>query len=81
MIAQTRKLGYAFRDPRVEPRLSMSLSVPIMARGDAVGSLSLTYYSSAMKQATAARRYVPEMQAAARSVERRIEEAEPTARV
>ena len=81
IIAQTRKLGYAFRDPRVEPRLSMSLSVPIMARGDAIGSLSLTYYSSAMKQATAARRYVPEMQAAARSVERRIEELSRPRRV
>lgn len=74
IIAQTRKLGYAFRDPRVEPRISMSLSVPILARGEAIASLSLTYYASAMKQATAAQRYVPELQEAARSIERRVEE-------
>ena len=74
IITQTRKLGYAFRDPRVEPRLSMSLSVPIVARGEAIGSLGLTYYTSAMRQAAAARRYVPELQKAARSIERKIEE-------
>jgi IclR family mhp operon transcriptional activator len=74
IITQTRRLGYAFRDPRVEPRLSMSLSVPILARGEAIGSLSLTYYASAMGRAAAARRYVPELQVAARSIERRIEE-------
>ncbi len=74
IIAETRKQGYAFRDPRVEPRLSSSLSVPIMASGEAIGSLGLTYYTSAMTRAEAARRYVPEMQNAARSIEKRIEE-------
>jgi IclR family mhp operon transcriptional activator len=74
LIAQTRKLGYAFRDPRVEPKLSSSMAVPIMAEGEPIGSLGLTYYTSAMGRAAAARRYVPELQKAARSIERRIEE-------
>jgi IclR family mhp operon transcriptional activator len=74
IIGQTRTLGYAVRDPRVEPRLSTSLSVPIMAHGEAIGSLGLTYYTSAMRRTTAVRRYVPELQKAARSIERRIEE-------
>jgi IclR family mhp operon transcriptional activator len=74
LIAETRKLGYAFRDPRVEPKLSSSLSVPIMADGEAIGSLGLTYYTSAMGRSASVRRYVPDMQKAARSIERRIEE-------
>lgn len=74
LIAQTRRLGYAFRDPRVEPKISMSLSVPLISRGEAIGSLGLTYFASAMKPAEAARRYVSEMQRAARSIEQRIEE-------
>jgi IclR family mhp operon transcriptional activator len=74
IITQTRKLGYAFRDPRVEPRLSMSLSVPVLARGEAIASLSLTYYASAMKRAEAARRYVPELQQAARAIEKKVDE-------
>jgi IclR family mhp operon transcriptional activator len=74
LISQTRKHGYAFRDPRVEPKLSSSLSVPIMASGEAIGSLGLTYYTSAMGRPAAVRRYVPELQKAAQSIERRIEE-------
>jgi IclR family mhp operon transcriptional activator len=74
IISQTRRLGYAFRDPRVEPKISTSLSVPIMGQGEALGSLGLTYFSSAMGRTAAVRKYVPELQKAARSIERRVEE-------
>ena len=73
IISDARKLGYAFRDPRVEPKISNSLAVPLVVRNEAVGSLGMTYFSSAVRPAEAVRRYVPELQRAAKSIEKKIE--------
>jgi IclR family mhp operon transcriptional activator len=57
LISEVRKRGYAFRDPRVSPKTSNTISVPLIVDGEAVGSLGLTFYSSAMTPSEAARRY------------------------
>ena len=74
IIAQTRELGYAFRDPRVEPKISSSLAVPLVVRGEAIGSLGMTYFASAVRPSEAVRRYVPELKKAAKSIESKVVE-------
>ncbi|HWL05315.1 MAG TPA: helix-turn-helix domain-containing protein [Xanthobacteraceae bacterium] len=72
LISEARKHGYAFRDSRVDPKISSSMAVPLVLNGEAIGSLGLTYFTSALSRAQAIERYVPELQKAATSVEDKI---------
>lgn len=71
IISNTRRLGYALRDTRVEPKISNTIAVPLIARDEPVGSVALTYFSSAMTATEVAKRYASELHNAAKSMARR----------
>lgn len=49
MIRTVRERGYAFRSPKVEPKNSDTLAVPIYVDGVVHGSIGITYFRSAME--------------------------------
>ena len=72
ILAETRRLGYALRDPETRPE-SYSIAVPIMERGRAAGAMSLTWYRSAMSIDSAVSRYAGELLAAAADIGERLQ--------
>ncbi len=65
LIALTRERGYALRSPRVEPRNSNTIAVPIFNEARrVVASLGLTYFTSAFASAAdACERYAEPLKA------------------
>ncbi|MDB5966958.1 MAG: DNA-binding transcriptional regulator [Polaromonas sp.] len=67
VLEDTRKQGYAVRDPAVRP-VSNTLALPIFENGRVVASFGLTWFSSALSIEEAVQTLYPEMKAAAEKV-------------
>nr|WP_281271334.1 helix-turn-helix domain-containing protein [Humitalea rosea] len=73
MIAEVRGQGYALRDPKVEPRSSDTVAVPILLGGSVAGTIGLTYFRSAVSQAALVEELVPALKQASREITAAIE--------
>jgi IclR family mhp operon transcriptional activator len=67
LIAGIRKRGFATTTPQPGEPLQ-GMAVPVMENGKAVAAITLRYFSSAMSEAEAARRYVKSLQETAEAV-------------
>jgi IclR family mhp operon transcriptional activator len=71
MLAQTRKRGYALRDPAVRP-VSNTLALPVFDRRRPVASIGLTWFASTMNADEAAERYLGVLRGLAAEVSARM---------
>lgn len=69
MVKTVRERGYAFRDPKVEPRTSDTLAVPIYVDGVVLGSLGITYFRSAINSFGDRQSLVTELTGAAKAID------------
>lgn len=67
LVAGIRKRGFATTTPLPGEPLQ-GMAVPVFENGKAVAAITLRYFSSAMSEAEAARRYVKSLQEAAEAV-------------
>ena len=59
LLAAIRRQGFAERDPLVEPRLSNTIAVPIIADDRVLATVGMTYFTPALDRADVVQRYVP----------------------
>jgi len=71
LLEDIRAKGYATRDPSVRP-VSNTIAVPIYDHGHVLGSIGLTYFTSTHKPEEAVRRYLEDLQQAAREISERL---------
>lgn len=71
VLAETRRRGYAMRDPRVRP-VSNTIAVPIFERSHVVATVGLTFISSALEPEQAVRDYVGELKDIGGEISRRL---------
>ncbi|MES2508769.1 MAG: DNA-binding transcriptional regulator [Pseudomonadota bacterium] len=71
MLDDTRRQGYAVRNPAVRP-VSNTLALPIYENGRVVASFGLTWFSSALPVKDAVQTLYPEMKAAAEKISVRL---------
>lgn len=67
MLAETRRRGYALRDPGVRP-ISSSIAVPIFDGRRVVASLCMTWFTSTLRAQEVVKRYLPSLQRAAKDI-------------
>jgi IclR family mhp operon transcriptional activator len=79
MLEDTRKQGYAVRNPAVRP-VSNTLALPIFENGRVVASFGLTWFSSALSVKDAVQTLYPEMKAAAEKISIRLKTLDGTSR-
>jgi len=84
LVRSVRSRGFAERDPKVEPKSSSTVAVPIMAGKRVLATFGLTYFRSAVRPTAVREQLVRPLQAAARQIEASIEkmhtvEAAPSA--
>lgn len=72
LVKAIRRRGYAERDPRVEPKSSATVAVPIMLEKRILATMGLTYFRSAVPAADVVGTLVRPLQEAAREIERSI---------
>ncbi|WP_073134323.1 IclR family transcriptional regulator domain-containing protein [Muricoccus roseus] len=81
IVAIARQQGYAQRDPKVEPRSSDTVAVPISLGGSVAGTIGLSYFRSAVNHRVLTEELVPALKEASReivvSMERLQRGAEP----
>jgi IclR family mhp operon transcriptional activator len=83
MVAMVRRQGYAQRDPKVEPRNSNTVAVPILLGDSVAGTLGLSYFRSVVSHAVLTEELVPALQMASRQITasmERLQQARPEAR-
>jgi IclR family mhp operon transcriptional activator len=68
MVATVRRQGYALRDPKVEPRSSNTVAVPIMLGEAVAGTIGLSYFRSAVSQRALVEELVPALKQASREI-------------
>jgi IclR family mhp operon transcriptional activator len=68
LLSSIRKLGFAERDPMVEPRSSGTIAVPISGKGKVLATVGMTYFMSALDRRDLAQRYAPLVQALAENI-------------
>jgi len=76
IIAETRRHGYALREPGVRP-VSGTLAVPVFEGKRVVASLGMTWFASTLNNEQAVERYLPRLQQAAREIGERLKHLEP----
>lgn len=72
ILDATRHQRYADRDPQVEPRISSTLAVPVIAGDRVLASVGVTYFTSAVAKEKAVATYVPELHALAERIRERF---------
>jgi IclR family mhp operon transcriptional activator len=72
LVKSIRRRGYAERDPRVEPKSSATVAVPIMSEKRVLATFGLTYFRSAVPPAAVASTLVRPLREAAREIEHSI---------
>jgi IclR family mhp operon transcriptional activator len=80
MIATTRRDGYALRDPKVEPRSSNTVAVPILLGSSVVGTIGMSFFRSAVSQRALTQELVPALRQASREITvsmERLQRSEP----
>ncbi|WP_426959396.1 DNA-binding transcriptional regulator [Muricoccus radiodurans] len=73
VVATARRQGFTERDPKVEPRTSNTLAVPIMVGGAVAGTIGLSFFRSAVSHAMAMGELVPALQQASREIANSME--------
>ncbi|WP_439597571.1 IclR family transcriptional regulator domain-containing protein [Falsiroseomonas sp.] len=68
IVATVRRQGYALRDPKVEPRSSNTVAVPILQGHAVAGTIGLSFFRSAVSPATLTGELVPALQQASREI-------------
>ena len=68
MLSAIRRQGHAERDPRLEPRSSGTIAVPIIVDNKVLATAGMSYFKSAVRPEEIAARYVPAMKALGRSI-------------
>jgi IclR family mhp operon transcriptional activator len=68
IVTTVRRQGYALRDPKVEPRSSNTVAVPIMLGEAVAGTLGLSYFRSAVSQRALVEELVPALKQASREI-------------
>jgi IclR family mhp operon transcriptional activator len=68
LLAAIRKLGFAERDPMVEPRSSGTIAVPIIVNRRVLATVGMTYFTSALDRTDVVQRYVPLVQTLADNI-------------
>lgn len=71
VLTETRRRGYALRDPAVRPE-SNTIAVPVMDGRQPIASIGLTWFASTMAPDEAARRYLARLRETADTVARRL---------
>lgn len=72
MLAAIRRLGYAERDPLVEPRSSGTIAVPIIVDERVLATVGMTYFKSAVRHRDITERYVPLITALGSNIARSV---------
>ena len=67
MIEQTRRQGYALRDPSVRP-VSGTIAVPVFDGQHVVASFGMTWFASAFNNDEAVERYLEQLQSVAQAI-------------
>jgi len=70
-VKQAQDRGYAVRDPRMEPRNSATIAVPIMSGERVAATIGLTYFKKAVSNEVAVR-FVTSLRNTAAAVEKQI---------
>ncbi|MFT8244883.1 helix-turn-helix domain-containing protein [Roseomonas sp. BN140053] len=68
MIATVRRQGYALRDPKVEPRSSNTVAVPIFLGEAVAGTIGLSYFRSAVSHQVLTGDLIPALKEASREI-------------
>jgi IclR family mhp operon transcriptional activator len=79
LVKSIRRRGYAERDPRVEPKSSATIAVPIMSEKRVLATIGLTYFRSAVPSGTVPDTLVKPLQEAVRAIEHSISVMRATA--
>ena len=69
LLAMIRRVGFAERSAKVEPKSSSTIAVPVMLGRKVLATVGVTYFTSAMPKAEAIARYVPPLQEMARNIQ------------
>jgi IclR family mhp operon transcriptional activator len=68
IVATVRQQGYAQRDPKVEPRSSDTVAVPIVFGRAVAGTIGLSYFRSAVSHRVLTEELVPALREASREI-------------
>nr|WP_246602439.1 helix-turn-helix domain-containing protein [Falsiroseomonas tokyonensis] len=68
IVATVRRQGYALRDPKVEPRSSNTVAVPILQGASVAGTIGLSFFRSAVSHRMLVEELVPALQQASREI-------------
>lgn len=68
LVLTVRHQGYALRDPKVEPRNSNTVAVPIWLEDAVAGTLGLSFFRSAVSQHALVEELVPALHQASREI-------------
>jgi IclR family mhp operon transcriptional activator len=72
MLSAVRRQGFAERDPRVEPRSSGTIAVPIVGGERVLATVGMTYFKSAVSQEDVTGRYMPLLSALGRNIAKSV---------
>jgi IclR family mhp operon transcriptional activator len=73
MMASTLRQGYALRDPKVEPRSSNTVAVPIMLGEAVAGTIGISFFRSAVSHQALVEELVPALKQASREITASLE--------
>ena len=73
MLMGVRRRGYALRDPKVEPRNSNTLAVPIFSGDRVLATLGLTYFNAALRDPAAFALLVSELREASAKISESVQ--------
>ena len=78
MLEKTRRQGYATNDGEWQQQQKIAaIAVPVRHRGHILACINVVFLRKAVSVGEAARRYLPELQAAVRKIERRLDDGSP----
>jgi IclR family transcriptional regulator, mhp operon transcriptional activator len=69
LLAMIRRTGFAERSAMVEPKSSSTIAVPVMLGRKVLGTVGMTYFTSAIPKAEAIARYVPPLKEVVRNIQ------------
>ncbi|MBU8542662.1 MULTISPECIES: helix-turn-helix domain-containing protein [Roseomonadaceae] len=78
IVVTVRRQGYALRDPKVEPRNSNTVAVPILLDGAVAGTIGLSFFRSAVSQPLLVGEMVPALHQASREITAALERLRPS---
>lgn len=73
LLERVRRVGYATRDPRVEPLRMTTIGMPLRFEGFAIAAASVTFYNSAVKARDIASRIIEPLRETIANIEHTME--------